>query len=414
MADSIPTADDLPLKVKLAVYGAGLFSNSISNMMNIVVPLWALALDPTPLTLGLILGARSVLPLLLAIHSGVLMDRIGTRRVLLFFGVMAILTTPLYPAMPFILALIALQMLNGLAASMGWVGAQTLIGQIMRGSTRHAGRLTFASRIGAIAGPPVIGAVWDIFGAWPAFILLTLPGIAMLMSASILPPDSLSHQADGSPRPAFQLRQLLPRPGDYIEAFRLLAVPTIAFVVLVAMIRISGNGVKSSFWVVYLEQIGMTGTLIGLLSSANSVAGGGSALMALTATRIMAAPHLLFVTVGLSIALITITPLMTSFFVLLAVTALRGGAMGVSQPVMISIMSKASGTRQGHAVGLRTTTNRLLAVIIPIAMGALMEVFGLAMSFYIIGSLIGALMIPTWMAMRRAGLSTPARAVNPP
>jgi hypothetical protein len=43
-----------------------------------------------------------------------------------------------------------------------------------------------------------------------------------------------------------------------------------------------------------------------------------------------------------------------------------------------------------------------------------MEVFGLAMSFYIIGGLIGALMIPTWMAMRRAGLSTPARAVNPP
>ena len=100
--------DDLPLKLKLAVYGAGLFSNSISNMMNIVVPLWALALDPSPLTLGLILGARSFLPLLLAIHGGALMDRIGTRRVLLFFGLLAICTTPLYPAMPYIPALIGL------------------------------------------------------------------------------------------------------------------------------------------------------------------------------------------------------------------------------------------------------------------------------------------------------------------
>jgi hypothetical protein len=54
MADSIPTGDDLPLKVKLAVYGAGLFFNLIPNMMNIVVPLWAPALDPTPLTLELI------------------------------------------------------------------------------------------------------------------------------------------------------------------------------------------------------------------------------------------------------------------------------------------------------------------------------------------------------------------------
>jgi MFS family permease len=397
--------DDLPLKVKLAVYGAGLFSNSLSNMMNIVVPLWAVTLDPRPLTLGLVLGARSFLPLLLAIHGGALMDRIGTRRVLLFFGMVAIITTPLYPALPMIPALIALQMLNGLSASMGWVGAQTLIGQIMKGSTRQAGRLSFFSRIGSVGGPPVIGLVWDFLGPWPTFALLALPGIAMWMTARVLPPDPETIAETGAARPPVRWRDLVPRPSDYIEAFRMLAVPAIAFVVLIAAVRISGNGIKSSFYVVYLEQIGMTGTLIGVLSSINSLSGGFSALATRAATRIMRAPLLLFLTVGLSIALITITPLMTSFVVLAIVASFRGATMGMSQPLMISIMAKSSGSRQGRAVGLRTTTNRLITVVVPIAMGGLMEAFGIAMSFYITGAIVAAMMLPALWAMRRAGLA---------
>ncbi len=406
-ANGTAAGDDLPLKVKLAVYGAGLFSNSISNMMNIVVPLWALALDPTPLTLGLILGARSFLPLLLAIHGGALMDRIGTRRVILFFAGVAIVTTPLYPAMPFIPALIALQMLNGLAASMGWVGAQTLIGQIMRGSTRHAGRLSFASRIGSIAGPPVIGAVWDLLGPWPSFAVLALPGLAMWMTARVLPPDAPRTDDGGNPRP-IAFRDLVPRLSDYIEAFRLLAVPTIAFVILMAAIRISGNGIKSSFYIVYLQHIGMTGTMIGLLSSANSLTGSFSALTSRAATRILRAPILLFLTVGISIALISVTPLFSAFFIFLALTSLRGITMGMSQPLMISIIAKSSGNRQGRAVGLRTTTNRLIQVIVPITMGGLTQAVGIEWSFFVTGTVLAAMMVPAYLAMRRAGLHRPS------
>ena len=396
--------DDLPLKLKLAVYGAGLFSNSISNMMNIVVPLWALALDPSPLTLGLILGARSFLPLLLAIHGGALMDRIGTRRVLLFFGLLAICTTPLYPAMPYIPALIGLQMLNGLAATMGWVGAQTLIGQVMRGSTRHSGRLSFASRIGSFGGPPLVGLTWDLFGPWACFAILTLPGLAMWWAAMILPPDPPMVRTDGATGGAIRMSDLVPRPSDYIEAFRLLALPAVAFVVAMAAIRISGNGIKSSFYIVYLNQIGMTGTLIGILASANSLTGSFSALATRAATRVLRAPILLFVTVGLSVALISITPMFTGFLVLFLVTASRGVTMGMSQPLMISLMAKSSGGKQGRAVGLRTTTNRLIGVIVPIGMGALMQVVGIEMAFYLTGAALMAMLLPAFFAMRRAGI----------
>ena len=170
--------------------------------------------------------------------------------------------------MPFIPALIVLQMLNGLAASMGWVGAQTLIGQIMQRLHAARGPARFASRIGSIAGRRD-RHVWDLLGPWPSFALLALPGLAMWMTARVLPPDAPRTDDGGNPRP-IAFRDLVPRLSDYIEAFRLLAVPTIAFVILMAAIRISGNGIKSSFYIVYLQHIGMTGTMIGLLSSANS------------------------------------------------------------------------------------------------------------------------------------------------
>ena len=85
------------------------------------------------------------------------MDRLGTRRVMLIFAVVNAAVPLLFPALPYIWAAIFLQTLAGLATSMGWMGAQTLIGQIMKGSAVHAGRLSLALRLGHLVGPPMIG-----------------------------------------------------------------------------------------------------------------------------------------------------------------------------------------------------------------------------------------------------------------
>jgi len=37
---------------------------------------------------------------------------------------------------------------------MGWNGAQTMIGEAMKGNPLYAGRLSFSLRIGHFAGPP--------------------------------------------------------------------------------------------------------------------------------------------------------------------------------------------------------------------------------------------------------------------
>jgi predicted MFS family arabinose efflux permease len=56
-------------------------------------------------------------------------------------------------------------------------------------------------------------------------------------------------------------------------------------------------------------------------------------------------------------------------------------------------MAQSAGDSQGKAVGLRTTVNRLAILIVPVIMGAVAEILGIAASFYIVGALLIALML---------------------
>jgi sugar phosphate permease len=61
---------------------------------------------------------------------------------------------------------------------------------------------------------------------------------------------------------------------------------------------------------------------------------------------------------------------------------LRGWLQGVVQPMMFSVQAKAVGPhRQGSVVGLRQTMNRLAAIVIPPAMGAVADHWGAGQSF---------------------------------
>jgi hypothetical protein len=53
-----------------------------------------------------------------------------------------------------------------MSESMGWLGAQTMIGQYMYGKTVYAGRMSFIIRIGHLLCAPLAGMSWDLAGPW--------------------------------------------------------------------------------------------------------------------------------------------------------------------------------------------------------------------------------------------------------
>ena len=142
-----------------AAYATGPITNGMTDMIAVAVPLWALMLNFSPSEIGIVIGARNVLPLLLGIHSGILMDRFGTRRVLFSIAVLAGITLPLYPLLPWFPALIVLQLISGYATNVGYVGAQALVGRLTGGEAGHFGKLIFITRIGTFIAPILIGAI---------------------------------------------------------------------------------------------------------------------------------------------------------------------------------------------------------------------------------------------------------------
>ncbi len=394
----------VPWRVQAAVYGTGLFANSSLQLYNVIVPLWLVVLEASPFTIGIALGARQVLPMLFSIHGGAMMDRLGARRVTLWLAGMAVCIPLLYPLLPWIPALIVLQMLGGFAVMMCWVGVQSFVGHAMRGQPVYAGRLTLATRLGVFVGPPLVGAIWDLAGHWGAFGLMTFWAVGMFVAALCLPPGESAQPAEGDAHRRTGLRGLLPDFRDYVSAFSLLAVPTIALVMGITLMRHAGTGMQGSFYVVYLKEIGITGTAIGSLFSMIGICGMAGSLCVEFLARYFAARTLLLAAVTLSVLMVAIAPLLGTFLALAIVIGTRGLCTGIAQSMEIALTSQGSGAgAQGKGVALRLTIGRVAAVIVPVLMGGAVELFGLEYSFYVMGGLIigGILMLGILLPTQR-------------
>ena len=391
------------LRQQLPIYGAGVFSNSNVTISSIIVPLWALYLDVSPGVIGILLGIRHFPGLLFAIHGGVLLDRLGARPVMIAFAAIAVVVPLLFPIMPWVWAMLVLQMVWGFATTMTWMGAQTCVSQLMRGSTRHAGRLSVSVRIGMLFGPPLAGWGWDMWGAWGGFGAISIWALGLLVSCMMIP----TIQTGTAPIRQFRMSDLVPRQVDYIAALKMMTVPAIAICVYLSAVRIASYGVQESFYIVYLKEIGLSGEDIGLLAgTGHSLLGAVGALMLSLAPRIKSIRsqlYLFLITLFIAVILISISPLLRDFWPLFAAITLRGLLLGFNQPLMISVMASASAPEiQGQTVGLRTTANRAASTVIPIAMGVMVEVIGLHASFYVMGILMLAACLGIWIMMLRA------------
>lgn len=376
---------------QMAVYATGAFSNSMANVIGVILPLWALQLEPSPFVLGLVFASRHFLPLLFSIHGGALIDRLGTRRVMLWAAAAGVILPMVYPLMPVLFAIIILQMLSGFANAMVWMGAQTSVSQLLHGSTLYAGRFSFALRVGLLVGPPAVGLAWDTLGLWGGFTFVSLWAAGVLIATLLMgvPEEQAKRPAD-----SVTLNALLPRVSDYIEAFRLLLIPGMGIVVLVSSLRIANIAIQDTFFVVLLGERGFSATEIGLLFSVASIAGAGFTLSTAAATRYISPYWLMVLCVLGGIVTVAVTPLVASFLLLSVLAALRGAMMGLSQPLVITILSDSVGKAAiGKAFGLRMSANRLASATVPLLMGAVVGLAGLSASFLIMGALLSAIMI---------------------
>ena len=388
------------------IYVAGLFAMGYTEFYTFLIPLYGLSLGMKAGEIGMLVGARSVLAVFLSIHIGTLMDRFGTRRVTLFFVWTAMALAPVFPLIPWFWPLLVLQIVNGGALSFAWSGSQTLIAQLAEGEAEYIGRFSFFARIGSTVAPLLAGIAWDRGGPWPSYMLGFAWGVVLTIALLRAPEAEIAPGSGAvAGRPArFRARDALPHLPDYVRCFALMAIPAVATTMAIIFLRTATNGVQSSLYVVYLNGMGLTGTSIGVLFAAIEITSGLGSLFAGRAMRLGDPQRTMLTGTVLSVLLISVTPFIGAVFtLLLAAQALRGWLQGVVQPVMFSVQAKAVGRyRQGSVVGLRQTMNRMAAIVIPPAMGAIADQWGAGASFVILGAVLLMLSAPVALITRRA------------
>src|SRR5438067_1702164 len=401
-----------PSRPPASLYVAGPFSMGYVDFFTFLIPLYGLSLGFNAVEIGILVGARSIVALFLSIHIGVLMDRFGTRRVTLFFVWTGMALAPLFPLAPGFCALLLLQLVSGAAVSFAWSGAQTLIAQLAEGDAGYIGKFSFFARLGSTTAPILAGAVWDAGGAWAAYLLGAGWGAVLTMALLRTQEAEIfgSQQSDGTGRVPFRARDALPRASDYVSSIMLIAIPAIALSMAVMSMRNTTYSIQTSVYVVYLDQIGLVGTTIGILFAAVEIASGFGSLFAGRAMRLGDAQRTMLSGTALSILLIAMTPLLGGIFALLLLFQIvRGWLEGVIQPVVLSVQARAVGRhQQGAVVGLRQTGQRLTSIMIPPLMGGIADRWGVSESFFILGAIMSLLCAPLALIIRRMGRLRPA------
>ena len=400
-----------------SLYVAGPFSMGYVDFFTFLIPLYGLSLGFDAVEIGILVGARSILALFLSIHIGVLMDRFGTRRVTLFFVWTGMALAPLFPLVPGFWALLLLQLVNGAAVSFAWSGAQTLIAQLAEGDAGYIGKFSFFARLGSTTAPILAGMVWDFGGAWPAYLFGAAWGAVLTIALLRTPEAEIfgARPADGTARARFRARDALPRASDYVSSIMLVAIPAVAVSMAIISMRNTTYSIQTSVYVVYLEEIGLVGTIIGVLFATAEIASGFGSLFAGRAVRLGDPLRTMLSGTVLSILLIAMTPLLGGIFALLLLSqVIRGWLEGVIQPVILSVQARAVGRhQQGAVVGLRQTGQRLTSIVIPPLMGGIADHWGVSESFFILGALMLLLCVPLALLTRRAVRSASRSKAEP-
>lgn len=420
---STDTGGAIALRTQLLVYAVAFFTGSQVLIVSVILPLWALSLDASPVVIGLIISARQVLVVAFSIHGGALQDRFGPRAVIIGMGIAGAAVYVLYPLTPTVWGTVALQMVSGFLEVTGWIGAQTLVGGLLRGEPVYAGRMTAATRLGGFCAPILAGLSWQYFG--PGFAFVATAGWVLVGTAvAWMLPDTRPQPAPAPPPPseaapapvaasgaASQGRSMLPSLSDYVTTFRLLALPAVALVIACTFMRQAGSGVQNSFYGVWLKQVGFDAGAIGLLLG---ISNGVSAFAALTVgwfSKRVKGHWLLIAMTMMAVVAIAVTPLLGTFFALAIAIGLRGVGQGYNFPLMLTIASRAVGPGlQGRVAALRISFNKFGSSLVPFFMGAVAEFAGLEAAFYLIGAIgVVALMgLGVWAAR------SPAFRTRPP
>jgi MFS family permease len=351
--------------------------------------LFALQLGASPFTVGTLMSLFALLPMLLSVSSGRLIDRIGPRQPLITaFAALAI-----GGVLPFLFPSLVILFLSSTLLGLGFmcvhIGMNSVIGAHGAPEQRalNFSWLALGFSFSGSLGPLVAGYAIEGLGHAGAFLVLAF--FPVLALALLLP------RKRSLPRPDHSVS--LPENRHLLDLFR---VPGLRRTFIVSGMLAMGWDLYSFLMPLYGSRLGLAAATIGMIMASFAVATFVVRLAMPVLIRRVRQWRVLVASMGIAGASYLTFPLVSSAPLLMANSFVLGLGLGCAQPVIMSLLYETSPPgRQGEAVGVRTTMINASSTFIPLASGALSGLAGsMAPAFWLLAA---CLLAGAWFARRR-------------
>jgi MFS family permease len=338
----------------------------------VAVSLYAINLQATTFTVGTLIALFGLLPMLVSLAVGRLVDRIGARAPMLAGSVMVAAGTLLPSLVPGLGTLYVVGPLLGLGYIGCHLSVQNTVGLIGTAADRPANFSYLATGIAAssFAGPMLAGLSIDWLGYGSAFTILALLPLATAAAIATnrlkLPPPRRQGPRAGKARVADLLGERELRRVFIISGLHAIAWELFSFMTPV-----------------YGSQIGLSASAIGVVMGSFATASFTVRLALPLLTRRVSSWRLLRDTMLLAAVAYAVFPFMTQLAILMALAFMLGLALGGAQPMVMALLHDAAPEgRTGEAVGVRATIVTAGQTAMPLLFGAVGSALGVTAAFW--------------------------------
>ena len=360
----------------VALIALGIANHTALAGSRVVVSLEALRLGASTAVVGILLALYALLPMLFAVATGRLSDRVGVRRPMLAGSVALVAGSALPALVPGFTALFVSAAVVGVGFMLFQVPVQNATGEMGPPQDRahNFSLLALGYSISGFCGPLVAGLTIDHGGFAAAFAVLALLPV---VPAAILARDRL-------PLPGPHPARIEGHTGGALELVRHRQLRWVFFVNALLAI---GWDLHTIVIPVYGAQIGLSASAIGVILSSFAAATFVVRFSMRWIVRHADERQVLKAALLVAGAVYLLFPFSNGAPALMALSFCLGLGLGMSQPMVMSLLhSHAPAGRMGEAAGVRMSLVQAMAVAVPLAFGALGATAGLTPVFWSVGA----------------------------
>ena len=329
------------------------------------ISLAALSTGASPLMVGVMMSLVAMLPMLLGVAAGQLIDRIGVRMPMIAGVSLLIVAVALPGLSPGVPSLLFAAAGIGSGFMLFQMCAQHMVGEMSTDEDRrdNFGWLALGFSTSNFVGPSVAGLAIDRLGHEETFLVFA--GFALVSLLTLVARRAglthMPHSVPGPPRSPWELvRDLKLRRVFIVSALIACAWDLFVFIMPI-----------------YGTSIGLKATTIGLVLASFAAATFTVRLMLPILSRMLGDWTMITITFAIALAAYVAFPMVSTVPLLSSIAFILGLGLGATQPSILALLySTAPAGRAAEAVGVRTVVLNASHSVLPLVFGGLGTALG--------------------------------------